>query len=205
MPGGADLSYCQHLNGEGNHQIKEYVLQGGAYLGFCAGAYYASQHVKFAVGTPLEIIGERELAFFPGIAEGPTLGKWDDKTNGGAEAAFIEWKELSGTFTKNQTFVTYSNGGGHFVKADTFPHVTVLANYVNENRIEAAIVEITHGKGRIILSGVHCEFCPTLFDCQDPFLSPLQETLMLQDQDRVALMSDILNRLKIETKVLMNS
>lgn len=48
----------------------EFVTQGGSYLGLCAGAYYACARVEFEPGTPLEVVGDRELAFFPGIAQG---------------------------------------------------------------------------------------------------------------------------------------
>jgi len=36
--------------------IREYVEQGGMYLGLCAGGYYGAQKVEFEVGTPLEVL-----------------------------------------------------------------------------------------------------------------------------------------------------
>lgn len=48
----------------------EFVHAGGRYLGLCAGAYYGCARVVFEPGTPLEVVGDRELAFFPGIARG---------------------------------------------------------------------------------------------------------------------------------------
>jgi glutamine amidotransferase-like uncharacterized protein len=48
----------------------EFVQSGGAYLGLCAGAYYATARVVFEPGTPMEVVGDRELAFFPGIGRG---------------------------------------------------------------------------------------------------------------------------------------
>jgi glutamine amidotransferase-like uncharacterized protein len=48
----------------------EFVQGGGSYLGLCAGAYYGCARVVFEPGTPLEVVGDRELAFFPGIARG---------------------------------------------------------------------------------------------------------------------------------------
>lgn len=199
MPGGADIPYCESLNTKGNQGIQTFVQEGGAYLGFCAGAYYGSKQVEFAVGTPLEVVENRELAFFPGVAEGPTLVPWDDKTNAGAEAALLQWKEPHSPFPMNQTFITYFNGGCHFIKADTYPHVTILANYLTTSPPKAAIIEIAVGKGRVILSGVHCEFAPELFDVHDPFLLPVQKKLIPKDQERLALMAHLLERLRIET------
>ena len=71
MPGGADLYYCEKLNGAGNAAIRAWAERGGAYLGICAGAYYACARVAWAVGTPREIAGGRELQFFAGQATGP--------------------------------------------------------------------------------------------------------------------------------------
>lgn len=193
MPGGADIPYAASLKGRGNHQIKTFVEQGGAYLGFCAGAYYGSKQVKFSMGTPLEVVGERELAFFPGIAEGPTLKPYDYKTNSGAAAALLKWTG------SQQPVITYFNGGCHFVDAHTYPGVTVLANYATHPPL-AAIVEIAVGRGRVILSGAHCEFAPELLDTTDKYLVPIHEELFAKDSGRLALMTYILNRLGIKTK-----
>jgi glutamine amidotransferase-like uncharacterized protein len=51
-------------------RLVEYVRAGGAYLGLCAGAYYACSRVEFEPGGPLEVVGNRELGFFPGVAAG---------------------------------------------------------------------------------------------------------------------------------------
>jgi glutamine amidotransferase-like uncharacterized protein len=66
-------------------------LAGGSYLGLCAGAYYGSSRVVFEPGTPLEVIGDRELAFFPGIARGAAypgglVGGW-----GGGCVGVVGW------------------------------------------------------------------------------------------------------------------
>lgn len=55
VAGGADLAYCAQLNGAGNAVIRRYVSSGGAYLGLCAGAYYACRRVEFEPGGPLEV------------------------------------------------------------------------------------------------------------------------------------------------------
>lgn len=70
FPGGRDLPYCAKLAGAPNAKIKRWVQQGGKYLGLCAGAYYGSQRVEFELGTPLEVVGDRELDFFPGLCRG---------------------------------------------------------------------------------------------------------------------------------------
>ncbi|EFJ50700.1 hypothetical protein VOLCADRAFT_88490 [Volvox carteri f. nagariensis] len=93
MPGGADLPYCKHLNGHGNRLLRDYVAGGGSYLGICAGAYYACRRVEFEVGGPLEVVGDRELCFFPGAARGPAYPGFDYLSERGAQAAPIRFRQ----------------------------------------------------------------------------------------------------------------
>ncbi|UUZ62721.1 BPL-N domain-containing protein [Polaromonas sp. P1-6] len=59
MPGGADLPFCQALNGAPNERIRRFVEEGGAYLGICAGAYYACREIAFHAGTDGAICSAR--------------------------------------------------------------------------------------------------------------------------------------------------
>ena len=71
FPGGADQGYCSTLNGAGNRRIRQFVENGGLYIGFCAGGYYGSKRCEFEVGNKiLKVIGDRELGFYPGVARG---------------------------------------------------------------------------------------------------------------------------------------
>ncbi|GLC54896.1 biotin holocarboxylase synthetase [Pleodorina starrii] len=94
MPGGADLPYCKHLNGHGNRLLRGYVEAGGSYLGICAGAYYACDRVEFEPGSPLEVIGDRELRFFPGTARGAAYPGFDYLSERGAWAAPLRFRPL---------------------------------------------------------------------------------------------------------------
>ena len=74
MPGGRDMPYHEKLKGAGVKKIQRFVEQGGCYFGVCAGAYFASDHIEFEKGCPLEIIAERDLKFYRGVAIGRILG-----------------------------------------------------------------------------------------------------------------------------------
>jgi biotin--protein ligase len=141
IPGGADLPYCQLLNGAGNKAILEYVREGGAYLGICAGSYYAGNFVEFAKGTDLEILGPRELAFFSGTVEGPTFWPFPQEREVVLASPLIE-KEA----------VCHYAGGGHFRGASLNQ---ILARYVETG--DAAIIECQAGRGGALLSSVHLE------------------------------------------------
>ncbi|KAB2570139.1 Biotin--protein ligase [Lasiodiplodia theobromae] len=166
MPGGADLSYCRTLNGEGNRRITQYVKGGGNYLGFCAGGYYACARCEFEVGGEMEVVGDRELAFYPGVCRGLAFPGFVYRSEAGARAVRLEVnkKALAGS-TVPETFRCYYNGGGVFVDAKKFEDcgVEILASYTEQLRVDsgegaAAIVYRKVGEGGVILTGLHPEF-----------------------------------------------
>ncbi|KAK9808667.1 hypothetical protein WJX72_001584 [[Myrmecia] bisecta] len=115
MPGGADLPYCRHLNGKGNALIRGFVEAGGSYLGLCAGAYYACSSIVFEEGTSLEVRGERELGFFPGIAKGCVYPGFQYETENGAVAAPMRFWPA-----KRPRVVEYARGSIMSVKVHNF-------------------------------------------------------------------------------------
>ncbi len=149
MPGGADIPYDRMLRGRCNQIIIDFVKTGSTYIGICAGSYYASSHVQFALGSPIEVKEERELKFFPGIAQGPFAGPYEYGSLKGA-------KVLPLYQAGKKTLSSYYHGGGTFLDADKMPNTRVIATYDEAGR-HAAIIECTVGKGRAILSGPHIE------------------------------------------------
>lgn len=154
MPGGADLPYCEKLNGDGNKKIKEFVFGGKLYIGICAGAYYAASRVAFN-GDGYAIHGDRELALFGGQATGSiaefTDGRYYDETT--ATKSMVNL-----TFTNRQTAPFYYHGGAYFCAAST--DVDTFAVYDNG---EVAAVSGSFGRGAYFLSGVHFELCEDVY------------------------------------------
>jgi glutamine amidotransferase-like uncharacterized protein len=184
MPGGADLAYVEKLENIGNQNIKSYVQNGGAYLGLCAGAYYAASRVEFDKNGPLAVVGHRALSFFEGKAIGPILAKYNYQTESSARAAKItlNFKDL-----KEATL--YYNGGGYFEAAEQFKNTQVLGYYANHL---PAIISVKYGKGQAILSGVHFEYDAHLLDPTDPFLAKIITQLKASDKKRLLLVRKIL-------------
>lgn len=153
IPGGRDVEFHQALTGQGNEKIRSYIEKGGSFLGLCAGAYYGCKAVEFDKGMPLEVLGERELAFYPGIARGPAYGPgtYQYDSEHGAQPT-----HLSDSFF-GDSFKTYFNGGCYFVAVEQYPEVKTLSRYLDIPGKPAAIVECSSGKGKAILSGVHIE------------------------------------------------
>jgi glutamine amidotransferase-like uncharacterized protein len=144
MPGGADLYYCEKLNGPGNLEIRDFVAKGGGYLGLCAGAYYGCSALDWNKG---EIAGPRELAFINATASGPILDFIEDRD--------IEksWYGAAPLTWGNKTFNTLYAAGPlfHNLKDD----VRVYASYAQG----PAVI----GKGKVILSSPHIEICGDYF------------------------------------------
>ena len=64
--GGYDSGFVKSLGKDGTAIVRNYVLSGGSYLGICAGGYFGCAEVEFDKGGPLEVVGKRDLGFFPG-------------------------------------------------------------------------------------------------------------------------------------------
>jgi biotin--protein ligase len=158
------MGYCRSLNGEGNRRIDQYVRRGGAYLGFCAGGYYGSLKCEFEVGNGLlEVIGSRELSFFPGTCRGCAFKGFVYHSEGGAKAAELKVeKHAFKTGIVPQAFRSYYNGGGVFVDAEKYSGrgVEILAKYTQPLDVDggsAAVVYCKIGEGGAILTGPHPE------------------------------------------------
>lgn len=169
IPGGADLNYCRILNGAGNRIIDAFVRRGGAYLGFCAGGYYGSARCEFELGDKvMEVIGSRELAFFPGTCRGGAFKGFRYASEAGARAAKLGVCEeaFEGLGEVPHSFNSYYNGGGVFVDAATLRDkgVEVLATFedqldvdAGQGECKAALVYCKVGFGGVILTGPHPE------------------------------------------------
>lgn len=158
------------LNGAGNRRITDFVRRGGAYIGFCAGGYYGAARCEFEVGHPergMEVVGSRELAFFPGTCRGGAFKGFRYASESGARAVRLGVRKdaFGGLEEALENFRSYYNGGGVFVDAATMTEqgVEVLASYDEELDVEggegnAALVYCKVGAGGVILTGPHPEF-----------------------------------------------
>lgn len=145
MPGGADLPYCRKLNGTGNKNIRDFVENGGLYLGICAGAYYACRDIEYHKGRADEICGKRELNLIETTAYGslPNLAPYYDETL--HSAAIVE------VSTEQGLMACFYTGGCAF---KTTEESLVRARYADGT---PAIISSKIKKGGALLSGVHIE------------------------------------------------
>ncbi|KAL1406391.1 biotin holocarboxylase synthetase [Vanrija albida] len=199
IPGGRDLPFVEELSVKTKvtRRIAEFVQEGGRYLGICAGAYFGAAEVKFDVGGNKEVVGKRDLAFFPGAAVGPTYPGFDYGSEAGARAVGIV---VDGG--KRVLDNLYYNGGGHFILPAQLPsEVEVIARYAEPPSPEAkvAAVQISKGKGKALLCAVHFEYPlqdPPSRDAIAKLDNPPDELVIEQNEkDRKAWVGTILSNL----------
>lgn len=150
IPGGRSLPFYESLNEAGNANIIAFVEQGGCYVGFCAGAYYACSETLFAQGLPLELKLPGRLNFFNGRAIGPVLctKEFAYHSESGACITDIVWQDQT-------HYPVYFNGGCFFEQSDDVENITTLARYAINQK--PAVIDCCVEKGRAILFGVHPE------------------------------------------------
>ena len=174
LPGGRDLPYMTSL-ATATNSIKSYVKNGGAFLGICAGAYYASRRVEWETGTRLEVSGDRPLAFFDGVCKGCVYPGFTYDSESGARAVAVEDADDAETMHG-----MYFNGGGEFI--GTPKGATVLAKYAEEEgQGKIAAVRCRVGKGFAILWGTHPEYSLT----NEPLLSALNKRNPLLSEEEI--------------------
>ncbi|KAE8144091.1 biotin-protein ligase, partial [Aspergillus avenaceus] len=209
IPGGADLGYCRALNGPGNRRIAQFVRRGGAYLGFCAGGYYGCKRCEFEVGDrTLEVIGERELAFYPGTCRGGAFPGFVYHSEAGARAAELKVsKEALNAGIVPESFRSYYNGGGVFADAPSYADkgVEVLASFAEELNVDpgsgaAAVVYCKVGDGAAILTGPHPEFAAANLDknAGGPEYAKLVDALAADDRSRTDFLKACLVKLGLQ-------
>ena len=205
FPGGRDVPYLNALP-QAAPIIRNYIRDGGSYLGLCAGAYFASAHIEWEVGTMQEVVGDRPLGFYPGTCEGCTYKGFSYNSEAGAypitlqplDAFSDEIDPLDGL---------YYNGGGHFIDADqkASEGVDSLMRYIGgEGDGKVAAVACKVGRGIASLFGVHIEY-PLFFEPAagalrryHPSLSDQAKSIM--ENRRNAAMINILRLLRLQVQ-----
>jgi len=196
LPGGQDVPYHEALKGEANRRIRAFVEEGGGYFGICAGAYYGCGSVLFEEGGPLEVVGTRELGFFPGPAQGPAYGNGQFRyySASGARLAYLSRGEEA-------PFALYYNGGCAFSEPEGHREVEVEARYLDLPGRPAAILSCKVGEGRAVLSGVHPEFSFADFPTGSRQLCRIKRCLLPFEERRQMLFATLISSALANPKV----
>lgn len=135
QPGGKSGQASNEMGPAYRQAIRDFVADGGGYVGFCAGSFYAS-----------ELVGSTDVEGL-GIIKAKTR-VWD--LTGGAKMVNIQWS-LGGEFKRS----IYFHGGSY---VDTTgvddPNMKTIAVYP-DGRI--AGIQTDYGKGKVLIVGAHPE------------------------------------------------
>lgn len=148
MPGGRPDIYEKYINDSGNQHIRELVGRGGAYIGICAGAYYAASTMHFDEWT-----FEFYLKLFNGTAYGPLnpIVPWDEYTmtqlNMVADHPINEYEPPVEE-------MLYYGGPAFYPNQDQ--NMDIIATW-DAYCDDPAIISFQFGEGRVILIGSHPE------------------------------------------------
>lgn len=154
FPGGADAPYCRKLDGAGTRSIRRYLEAGGAFLGVCAGAYYACARIAFETGSARAVSGPRELALFPGTARGSLHELAAPYATDHLRCAAQVCVRDVHSAAEHHTLYW---GGPEFLP-DPGATFTPVLRYVGAASNDAlAAVYVPVGNGRALLTGIHAE------------------------------------------------
>lgn len=149
MTGGWAVPYIRDLKNGGTAKIRDFVRQGGAYIGTCAGAYFAADYIYWE-GKRYEY----PLDLFPGSARGPIaeLAPWP-----GFKLCRINLSRTPHAITRGEpnSMMSLYYGAPWFEVPPGFK-ADILAYYDINNK--PAMLAYEFGQGRVFLTGVHTEF-----------------------------------------------
>ncbi|KAI1754619.1 class II aaRS and biotin synthetase [Xylaria castorea] len=196
ITGGDYLALRHHMGARGTRLIRQFVQDGGLFLGINAGAYYgSSRYVAYDGDNDVEDNAETNLEFFPGRCQEVRR----------KEETFRATKLNIGTpgvDEKQQECRVCLNGCGIFldVKQYTEEKVEALAWFAEDNQTEAAAATIycPVGKGACILTIPQLELDPRYLAPELRGTPSMLATLLDSDATRLRFLGDCITRLGLK-------
>ncbi len=144
FPGGGAAEYKNYISDHGN--ILKFVEEGGSFIGSCAGAYYASDLLRWQ-GSDYQY----PLGLFDGKGIGPLSGLigWGDAATFNLEPQH----PANDSFGHSLDF--YYFDGPYFEPYKDLDYYEVLATYAINDK--PAVIAGRYGKGKYLLLGPHPE------------------------------------------------
>jgi glutamine amidotransferase-like uncharacterized protein len=148
--------YTVHISDAGKARIQEYIHGGGAYLGICAGAYFACDSLRYE-GVTIDDESGYDIDLYDQVCGGPV-----DEVS-----SYPDWAPATISFPGHQAYQAFDAdpferqlfyAGGPFFP--TLPDdAEALAHYADpgDHQGMAAAVTFPYGQGRVVLWGPHPE------------------------------------------------
>lgn len=148
IPGGMANFYYKRMQDGGVNSLREFVKNGGGYIGICAGAYFAADSIIWENGKY-----NYNLDLFDGIAYGSIkeIIPWDNYT---LTNITLNLDNQLSKFQKKQ-YTTLYYGGPAFLPHNN-SNINILATW-DSFQNKPAIINFKYGEGRVFLTGPHLE------------------------------------------------
>jgi glutamine amidotransferase-like uncharacterized protein len=149
VPGGNMYQYAQDLSSTGIENIKNFVRDGGGYVGICGGAYFAGEKIVWR-GNQLPM---SSLEFFPGTAKGPFDDIVPYPDSGMCRVNITDTTHPITRSEPDSVWILYYWGPA-FIPEDN-ADVTILGRYHITD--QPMMLALNYGHGRAFLIGTHPE------------------------------------------------
>jgi len=149
VPGGWSVPYRQKIQKSGRNAIREFVEDGGTYIGTCAGAYYAARVVIWE-GELYDY--SYDLNLFKGHANGPinVIAPWPQWS-----MTKVNLDTSSPINARQPTSLNMLYYGGPEFYPDATQQVILIGVWAATSK--PAIISFNYGSGKVVLIGPHPE------------------------------------------------
>lgn len=159
--GGRALAHGRSLTGKGRQNIRDFVKNGGSYLGTCAGAFICAKGVARDTGY---VVREDYLAIWPGWTVGTGLEKSATGMTVEPGSPLLQYYDFGGDM---QIDSVRHNGGCYAYMEENVPEGTeVLLRYIGDTlhlkksihqKVSAWAWKENEQTGRVVVIGSHPE------------------------------------------------
>ncbi len=141
IPGAPSSKLDLHL-GSKVTQIQEFVNQGGRFIGWCGGGYWACREVQYRIDETTILHKIRNLAFWKGMEKGPLLPLKHPERGSeySHETVKVKWagsELLKKYLPQGLELNVLLSGGGSFIPADEEHCYKVIATYGDTEKEKA--------------------------------------------------------------------
>lgn len=147
--GGSMYDYAQDISSKGKENIKNFVNNGGGYVGICGGAYFASERVVWR-GSQMAIT---PLGLFQGSTIGPVNEIMPYPNYTMCKVNIVNHAHPITNSEGEFEWILYYWGPALIPNVNT--NATILGNYNEGNR--TAMLAFEQGDGKVFLIGTHPE------------------------------------------------
>jgi len=150
IPGGDMYQYGRDISSKGKENIKNFISNGGGYIGICGGAYFTGEKVIWR-GSQLPMT---PLGIFPGTTQGPFDEIIPYPDYGMCKVNIVDSIHPITESEPDSAWILYYWGPA-FIPNDN-AEIDILGKYNIGNKV--SIAAFNYGSGRVFIIGPHPEF-----------------------------------------------